>query len=30
VPDLVVTDEPAPKAANKADKERETTGARAG
>ena len=29
VPDLVVTDEPAPKAA-KADKERETTGARAG
>ena len=31
VPDLVVTDdEPAPKAAVKADKERETTGARAG
>jgi recombination protein RecA len=30
VPDLVVTDEPAPKAADKADKERETTGARAG
>jgi recombination protein RecA len=30
VPDLVVTDEPAPKAAIKADKERETTGARAG
>jgi recombination protein RecA len=30
VPDLVVTDEPAPKAAAKADKERETTGARAG
>jgi recombination protein RecA len=29
VPDLVETDEPAPKAA-KADKERETTGARAG
>ena len=29
VPDLVVTDDPAPKAA-KADKERETTGARAG